>query len=201
MLFITILADLSVEEKDFVLRIYEDYGDYMYKEAYKILRNEHDAADAVQDAMVKIIKFIAKFEGNTGNEIRNKVVICIRSTIRRKAIDHYNINKKRYAKETDFFVRFYDDDETRESEPEDENADIEQIVITKEVQEAVQKAILQLPTELQDAINLVYYCDFSCVEAAKFLGITDNALRNRLYRARKKLKEMLRGDFGEFNEK
>lgn len=201
MLFITILADLSVEEKDFVLRIYEDYGDYMYKEAYKILRNEHDAADAVQDAMVKIIKFIAKFEGNTGNEIRNKVVIGIRSTIRRKAIDHYNINKKRYAKETDFFVRFYDDDETRESEPEDENADIEQIVITKEMQDIVQKAILQLPTELQDAINLVYYCDFSCIEAAKFLGITDNALRNRLYRARKKLKEMLRGDFGEFNEK
>lgn len=201
MLFITILADLSVEEKDLVLRIYEDYGDYMYKEAYKILRNEHDAADAVQDAMLKIIKFISKFEGNTGNEIRNKVVIGIRSTIRRKAIDHYNSNKKRYAKETDFFVRFYDDDETRESEPEDENADIEQIVITKEMQEAVQKAILQLPPELQDAINLVYYCDFSCIEAAKFLGITDNALRNRLYRARKKLKEMLRGDFGEFNEK
>ena len=54
MLFITILADLSAEEKDFVFRIYEDYGDYMYKEAYKILRNGHDAADAVQDAMVKI---------------------------------------------------------------------------------------------------------------------------------------------------
>ena len=184
MFFLPLLADLTTEQHDLALEIFEKYGKYMYSEAYKILRNHHDAEDAVSETMLKIIKFISKFSENDGNEIRNKVVICIRSAICHKAIDYYNANKEKSENEIGL-VFIPDDDDEFEIEVEDKAVNIEELVLTRETQDAVKRALLCLTQEQQDAINLVYYCGFSCVEAARFLGLTDNALRSRLYHARK----------------
>ena len=200
MLFISLLADLSVEQKDLVLDIYEKYADFMYSEAYKILHNGHDAEDAVSDTMVKIIKYIEKFSENDGNEIRNKVVISIRSAIRNKAIDYYKSNKKKSGKEIGMIFTPDDDDEF-EVEVEDKGVNIEELMITKETQEVVQKALLQLTEEQQYAINLVYFSGFSQEEAAEYLGIKAGTLRKHIFTARNKLRELLGGEFGERNEK
>ena len=200
MLFISLLADLSVEQQDMALDIYEKYADFMYSEAYKILHNEHDAEDAVSDTMVKIIKYIEKFSENDGNKIRNKVVISIRSAIRNKAIDYYKSNKKKSGKEIDMIFTPDDDDEF-EVEVEDKGVNIEELMITKETQEVVQKALLQLTEEQQYAINLVYFSGFSQEEAAEYLGIKAGTLRKRIFTARNKLRELLGGEFGERNEK
>lgn len=200
MIFIPLLADLSVEQKDLVLDIYEKYADFMYSEAYGILHNKHDAEDAVSDTMVKIIKYIEKFSENDGNKIRNKVVISIRSAIRNKAIDYYKSNKKKSGKEVDMIFTPDDDDEF-EVEVEDKGVNIEELMITKETQEIVQKALLQLTEEQQYAINLVYFSGFSQEEAAEYLGIKAGTLRKRIFTARNKLRELLGGEFGERNEK
>ena len=186
------LAELSTEEQNFVLQIYEDYREFMFKRAYEILRNEHDAADAVQDAMLKIIKFIDKFQGN--------VVIGIRSTIERKAIDHYNGKKKQRENETDMSVTFEDDEESQMREVEDSSVDIEQLLLTHEMQEDVQRALQQLSLDLQDAVNLVYFIGYSQVEAAEYLGIKDGTMRKRIFTARKQLAKILGGEYGERNE-
>lgn len=194
------LAELSTEEQNFVLQIYEDYREFMFKRAYEILRNEHDAADAVQDAMLKIIRFIDKFQVNDSNEIHNKVVIGIRSTIERKAIDHYNGKKKQRENETDMSVTFEDDEESQMREVEDSSADIEQLLLTHEMQEDVQRALQQLSLDLQDAVNLVYFSGYSQVEAAEYLGIKDGTMRKRIFTARKQLAKILGGEYGERNE-
>ena len=194
------LAELSTEEQNFVLQIYEDYREFMFKRAYEILRNEHDAADAVQDAMLKIIKFIDKFQGNDSNEIHNKVVIGIRSTIERKAIDHYNGKKKQRENETDMSVTFEDDEESQMREVEDSSVDIEQLLLTHEMQEDVQRALQQLSLDLQDAVNQVYFIGYSQVEAAEYLGIKDGTMRKRIFTARKQLAKILGGEYGERNE-
>lgn len=194
------LAELSTEEQNFVLQIYEDYREFMFKRAYEILCNEHDAADAVQDAMLKIIRFIDKFQGNDSNEIHNKVVIGIRSTIERKAIDHYNGKKKQRENETDMSVTFEDDEESQMREVEDSSADIEQLLLTHEMQEDVQRALQQLSLDLQDAVNLVYFSGYSQVEAAEYLGIKDGTMRKRIFTARKQLAKILGGEYGERNE-
>ena len=162
----------------------------MYHTAYSVLRNREDAEDAVSDAMCKIIKFISKFKGNTANEIQNKVVICIRSTVKNKAIDHYNKRKRRLQKETSLYADA-DDGEERMLEIEDESADTEQLVIKSETRSLIRAALLKLPEAQRDAVNLVYLCGYSCVEAAEFLGVSDGAVRARLFKARANLKEML----------
>ena len=64
-------------------------------------------------------------------------------------------------------------------------------IIKREECEIVRKALLDLTEDMQDAVNLVYMCGYSSVEAADFLGISDGAVRARLFKARKKLKKIL----------
>ena len=191
MLLDIMLAALSEDDRDFVSGIFEEYGKQMYSIALDILKNEHDADDALQETMYKIIKYVDKFADDDQSKTRNKIMIGLRASIRNTSFRHYRKQQNKNKYETDFF---YESDE-------DESAIVDDIVIKGEDCRKIKDALLGLSSDLQDTVNLVYYCDFSCVEAAKFLGISDNAVRNRLYQARKKLKEVLRGDFDEYNKK
>lgn len=191
MLLDIMLAALSEDDRDFVSGIFEEYGKQMYSIALDILKNEHDADDALQETMYKIIKYVDKFADDDKSKIRNKIMIGLRASIRNTSFRQYRKQQNKNKHERDFF---YESDE-------DESAIVDDIVIKGEDCRKIKDALLVLSSDLQDTVNLVYYCDFSCVEAAKFLGVTDNAVRNRLYHARKKLKEVLRGDFDEYNKK
>lgn len=193
MLLDIMLAALSEDDRDFVSVIFEEYGKQMYAIALDILKNEHDADDALQETMYKIIKYVDKFADDDKSKIRNKIMIGLRASIRNTSFRNYRKkqNKNKYES----------DEEEVEIDIEDEFAIVDDIVIKGEDCRKIKDALLVLSSDLQDTVNLVYYCDFSCVEAAKFLGVTDNAVRNRLYQARKKLKEVLRGDFDEYNKK
>ena len=187
------LAALSEDDRDFVSVIFEEYGKQMYSIALDILKNEHDADDALQETMYKIIKYVDKFADDDKSKIRNKIMIGLRASIRNTSFRNYRKKQNKNKYETD--------EEEVEIDIEDESAIVDDIVIKGEDCRKIKDALLVLSSDLQDTVNLVYYCDFSCVEAAKFLGVTDNAVRNRLYQARKKLKEVLRGDFDEYNKK
>ena len=56
MLLDIMLVALSEDDRDFVSGIFEEYGKQMYSIALDILKNEHDADDALQETMYKIIK-------------------------------------------------------------------------------------------------------------------------------------------------
>lgn len=193
MLLDIMLAALSEDDRDFVSVIFEEYGKQMYSIALDILKNEHDADDALQETMYKIIKYVDKFADDDKSKIRNKIMIGLRASIRNTSFRNYRKKQNKNKYETD--------EEEVEIDIEDESAIVDDIVIKGEDCRKIKDALLVLSSDLQDTVNLVYYCDFSCVEAAKFLGVTDNAVRNRLYQARKKLKEVLRGDFDEYNKK
>lgn len=199
MLIGIMMAALNDDDRDFVSSIFEEYGKQLYYIALDILKNEHDANDALQETMYKIIKYIDKFTDDNKTNARNKIMIGLRAAIRNTSYRQYRKRQKKNKYETDLFYESDEEDVTIDIE--DETANIDDAVIKSEDCRKVKEALLNLSPELQDAVNLVYYCDFSCVEAAKFLGITDSALRNRLYQARKKLKEALRSDFSEYNEK
>ena len=119
------------------------------------------------------------------------VTICIRSIIKNKAIDNYNKNKKRSKIFDDYYIKDKDDDEYVVRDIEDKSFVLEEKVIRQEECEIVRKALLELTQDMQDAVNLVYMSGYSCTEAADFLGISDVALRARLFKARKRLKEIL----------
>ena len=190
MQFLILLSSLNEEDRTFIETLYYRYGDFMYKTALDILHDSHDAEDAVMDVMCKIIKYAAKFDGASDTQIQNQIVIGIRTTVKRKAIDCYNARKK--VKQNELYL--YELEESN-FEIEDMDGDPRELLLAKESRLAVQKALTLLPKAQQDAINLVYYGGYSTAEAADFLNITVEALRGRLHKARNNLKKLLRSEF------
>ena len=190
MQFLILLSSLNEEDRTFIEALYYRYGDFMYKTALDILHDSHDAEDAVMDVMCKIIKYAAKFDGASDTQIQNQIVIGIRTTVERKAIDCYNARKK--VKQNELYL--YELEESN-FEIEDMDGDPRELLLAKESRLAVQKALTLLPKAQQDAINLVYYGGYSTAEAADFLNITVEALRGRLHKARNNLKKLLRSEF------
>ena len=191
MYFYLILSALTDDDRLFVENIYTQYGNYMYAVAYGVLKHRQDAEDAVNDAMCKIIKYLSKFDESANEEVCNMVTICIKNIVKNKAIDNYNKKKKRAKYQADYYIKDDEADDYVIRDFKDEGFVLEDTVIKREECEIVRKALLDLTEDMQDAVNLVYMCGYSSVEAADFLGISDGAVRARLFKARKKLKKIL----------
>lgn len=91
----------------------------------------------------------------------------------------------------------YTDDGTGEKEEcdfQDESADTEHSVITRDEVERTKAALLLLSPALQDAVNLVCLCGYSCAEAARILQINPGTVRARVYQARKKIRELMEAE-------
>lgn len=189
MLFYIFLASLDSEERNCVEEIFEQYYKLIYEVAYKILNKVQDAEDTVDEVMINVMKNIDRFAHAGRNDIEAQLVIYSRNA----AINLYNKNKRR-NKVVQPFTYLNDENNLEEIDIEDESDSVDDIILSKETAEIVSKYLQKLPEEYQDIIELVYGMGYTNVEAARVLNITPNAVGLRLFRAKKKLLEMVGGD-------
>ncbi|MBR4186369.1 MAG: RNA polymerase sigma factor [Clostridia bacterium] len=185
MLILAMLTELDAEEQDLVLEIWERYGETMYAVALDVLGNREDAEDAVEETVLHIMSHLDKFMGRDGDSVKNQIVIYIRAVARNAAIDAYRKKKRRGGRE----IPMPED----APEPEDDAPIPEEIVLTRELQKTVQDALNLLPRITKDAVTLFYLEDYSYEEIADTLAIPVSQVKGRLFRARKKLREILGG--------
>lgn len=182
------LESLSKEERSFVEDLYREYGRKIYDMSFDVLKNQEDAKDAVSTVMMNIMLNIGKFMGKSRKEITSQIVIYSRNA----AINIYRGNIRRMKKET---VPVYSDEDGEENETgeiKDGGAGVEDVVFTRETARDVRYALKLLPCDCRDVLELRYIHGYSTDETAKLLGITPGAVCSRLYRAKKKLTELLR---------
>lgn len=74
-------TDTVKEDIRLIERIYEKYGDFMYTAALEVLGKKHDAEDAVNDALCRMIKYLPKLKGRSDEVICSMTAICIRSIV------------------------------------------------------------------------------------------------------------------------
>jgi RNA polymerase sigma-70 factor (ECF subfamily) len=185
MLILAMLTELDAEEQDLVLEIWERYGETMYAVALDVLGNREDAEDAVEETVLHIMSRLDKFRDRDGDSVKNQIVIYIRAVARNAAIDAYRKKKRRGGRE----IPMPED----APEPEDDAPIPEEIVLTRELQKTVQDALNLLPRITKDAVTLFYLEDYSYEEIADTLAIPVSQVKGRLFRARKKLREILGG--------
>lgn len=185
MLILAMLTELDAEEQDLVLEIWERYGETMYAVALDVLGNREDAEDAVEETVLHIMSHLNKFRDRDGDSVKNQIVIYIRAVARNAAIDAYRKKKRRGGRE----IPMPED----APEPEDDAPIPEEIVLTRELQKTVQDALNLLPRITKDAVTLFYLEDYSYEEIADTLAIPVSQVKGRLFRARKKLREILGG--------
>ncbi len=142
------------------------------EKAFWITRNKETAKDVAQDSWLTIIDKL-----NTLKNADSFKSWALR-IVYTKAIDFVNKKKKESNRMKSINANIDDED----------SKDGDRIHIKK----ALLKAIHQLPKEKQDVIRLFYVEEYSLGEISSFLGIPQGTVKSRLFKAREKLKSLLK---------
>ena len=154
--------------------------------ARRFLGNEEDARDAVQDAMLAVHRSIRNFAGNAMLSTWLHRIVVNSCLMRLRA-------RRRRPDETDIepllptFVE--DGHQTQPNVPWTESADT--MLEREETRAMVRDCIARLPDGYRIVLHLRDIEEMSTEETAAVLGITRNAVKIRLHRARQALRTLL----------
>lgn len=166
-------------------QLLRSHGGRLLSVARRLLGNEEDARDAVQEAFLNAFRSIDRFEGGSllSTWLHRIVVNVSLMKLRRRkrkpeeSLDHL---LPAFNERGHFVERFASVDE-----PADER------LFRLEDQAAVRAAIDQLPEHYRTVLLLRDIEGMGTAEVAEQLGITANAAKLRLHRARQALRTLL----------
>ncbi len=145
---------------------------FVFRVAYAILRNSHDAEDAAQESFLKL------YRNHAWRGIENERAFLARA-VWRVAVDRVRQLQLPHAVLED------------ELEPPSAAPSPEQEAIAVDWQAAIHRMIDALPEELRQPLALSAIDQLNSREIAAILGIPEGTVRTRLMRARHRLKEKL----------
>jgi RNA polymerase sigma-70 factor (ECF subfamily) len=152
---------------------------FVFRVAYAILRNSHDAEDAVQETFLKLYRNNT-WKGIPGKEIRDERAFLARAAWR-IAVDR--LPKSQADPATQIEVTELDLPSSAPSP--------EQQAVSAAWHSAIHRLIDALPEELRQPLALSTIDDLNSREIAAILGISEGTVRTRLMRARQMLKQKL----------
>lgn len=148
----------------------------VYYTCLRMMASPEDAKDCAQEAMLKAFRALPDYQATASLDTwlyRICVNVCLDALRKRKPQD--SIDK---MQETGY-------------EPEDNGLSPYASLEKKERQEALKKAIAQLPEDLRTALVLYNLQNRSYEEIANITGVAMGTVKSRISRARERLKENL----------
>jgi RNA polymerase sigma-70 factor (ECF subfamily) len=180
-----LLADLRAGREEAFARLLREHGGRMLAVARRLVRDEEDARDAVQEAFVSAFRSLDRFERGSrlSTWLHRIVVNCCLMRLR---------SRQRRPEESidDLLPRFLKDGH-QEVPAVDWSEPIDALLQRREICTLVRASIDRLPESYRTVLLLRDIGEVSTAEAADLLGITENALKIRLHRARQALRTLL----------
>lgn len=170
-------------------RVVETYSNNIYRLAIKMLNNQLDAEDVLQETFIKAFRGLKSFDG------RSKI-----STWLFRIATNEALMILRHKQPIFLSIDEPIDTEEGEQEPKqiiDWCCLPENEFLSDETRERLNTAVQTLPETLRVVFLLRDISDLSTHEVAEVLGLTDTAVKTRLSRARLRLREELSSYFGE----
>lgn len=154
-----------ISADDFITKAVNEYSDTIYRVALNITKNKDDAFDVCQEVFVRLIKNKHKIknDGHLKAWLLRAAVNCAKSS-KTTAYDRYCV-------------------------PLDSIS--QQGVTDKTTDRTLFQFVMLLSPKYSSVIYLFYYEDMKISEIAKILDITQSAVKSRLVRGRKALKEII----------
>ena len=157
-----------------------EHAGTVFRAAWSVLRDHHDAEDVVQETFLRVLR-----HGHKLPEIEDRRAWVVRIAWR-LALDRVRIRKRA----------------GQSAAPLDEAADAvlalrrsgasaEQIAGDRQLLALLERLIAGLPADLRQALTLSAVQELSSVEVAAVLGVPGSVVRNRVFRARQLLREKL----------
>ena len=154
----------------------------IFRVAYRMTGNEHDADDVVQETFLRAYRQIDRFEerANFGTWLHRIAVNCSLDLLRSRS----RHEKHRIANNDD-----EDGEMTREFESTDPQPD--RLLLSSELKQHVIKALERLSGNERTAFMLRHFEGMPVEEIGRTLGIQVNAAKHTIFRAVRKLRESL----------
>ncbi|PYT94290.1 MAG: RNA polymerase subunit sigma-24 [Acidobacteria bacterium] len=163
--------------------LFRRYQRPLFQTALRVLGNTEDAEDALQDGLLSAYRNLKRFEGRSQFSTWLTRIVINAALMRRrsaKARPAVSLDEPPREDELPAAERFADDGLTPE-----------QVFENTEIREMLSENLDQLSPLLRTAFVLREVQGYSTGEAAKKLGVTENTLKARLWRARHQLAERL----------
>lgn len=173
LLFLSMLE--SEEEKNCFQAVYEKYSHFLWYLAYEVLGDGQLAEDAVQEAFLALTRHMNKILDQGSKATRN----FLSTIVRHKAID---LLRKEKGIQTVPFEEW--------DKPSGE--DLLEKYLHRESAEHIRQALDEMEEESRILLEYRYLHGMSEREVAKIMGITPKNANVRIFRARRKLQELLR---------
>jgi RNA polymerase sigma-70 factor (ECF subfamily) len=171
-------------------RLVDAYSTQIYRLALKMLADEQDAEDVLQNTFMKALQSIGNFEGRSS----------LSTWLYRIAVNEALMSLRRH-KPTVSVAMDYEDDEDEIQHPTqftDWCCLPEEDLLSAEAKKHLDKAIRRLPEKLRVVFLLRDVEGLSIRETSEALDLTETAVKTRLLRARLNLREQLSSYYGEW---
>ncbi len=165
-------------DKEAISWLVDSFSQRLLKAATLMLGDQHLAEDAVQDCLVDALSHISRFRGEASlytwlyaillrrcRRLRTRPLVKLEQLSADESLDHLLYRTGNYRT-------------------------IERL----EGRAQVREAIKTLGYKYREAIVLFYYEGFSVKEMAELLGVPEGSVKNRLHRAREKLRDLLESE-------
>ena len=161
--------DAAVEEA------VREHSRAVYGIAFSVLRNHQDAEGATQDAFVRLLRYGKQNRLTTVRNLRAWLarVVWRVALDRRRAVPEVSLQEVANAV----------------SGLRARGAGVDEIAASEQMKLLLGRLIEGLPRNLRDALTLSVTGELSSPEIATVLGIPEGSVRERLWRARRMLKE------------
>jgi RNA polymerase sigma-70 factor (ECF subfamily) len=179
-----IIARILAGERNLFHDLIRPYERMVYLTAFSILRDETEAEEAAQEAMINAYRHLAAFraESKFSTWLVTIVVNGARQRLRRaKRVTLESIDAKADVAEGDFTPAFLTD--WRE---------VPLAALERgELRDAIRAAVAELPEIYREVFTLRDVEEFDVAETARALGTSENVVKVRLHRARMLLQKRL----------
>ena len=153
--------------------LYDIYADQIYRHIYYRTSNSKDAQDLTQEVFIKAWQGLPKYK-------RTKTPFAgwLFTISHNRVIDYYRTKKDTVYLNNEISI-------------EDSNSSPEKLLDDEFTQEEIRKVILQLPEVQQQVILMSFIEGFKYSEIAATLNKSEGNIRVIVYRAVKKMREIL----------
>jgi RNA polymerase sigma-70 factor (ECF subfamily) len=158
----------------------EKHSRTIFRVAYRMTGNEHDADDVVQEAFLRAYRQIERFEerANFGTWLHRIAINCALDLLRARGRENR-------------VEGLMDDGEEYVPELRSMDPEPDRLALSSELQRHVTAALERLTGNERTAFVLRHFEGMPVEEIGRTLGIRDNAAKHTIFRAVRKLREAL----------
>lgn len=180
-----LLAALREGDEAAYKRVIVEMGGRLLAVARRILGNEEDARDTLQDALLQAFRNINDFKGQSLlSTWLHRIVVNV-------ALMKLRSRRRKPEESIEPMLPVFQDDGHHVKPIVDWGENAEKMLQRQETRTIVREAIDRLPENYRTVMMLRDIEELSTNEAAEALGISPNAVKIRLHRARQALRQLI----------